>query len=327
LVVVDTEEEFDWNRDFSRDAVSVKALSRLDSLQRVFDEFEIRPVYVVDYPVVSQPGGGQALGPILEDGRAELGAHLHAWVNPPHEEPVNRRNSYQKNLDPRLELEKLRVLKASIDETFDTKVVVHKAGRYGIGVNTPVSLAELGFEIDISYVPGYDYSADGGPDFRDVNSELFRFGPANSLLGIPNTAAFIGRLSNLGPALYSSRHQSVRAVSLLSRALSRGKLLERIMLSPEGHALDKLIRLTQVLRSNGTSVFTFSLHSPTAMPGGTPYASSENDVLKFLEKCRRYFDYFLNNLGGQTLMPSALKAALAGASTPCNSSKLGKADS
>ena len=310
VVVVDTEEEFDWYGEFRRESTSIKAVHHIDLLQQVFDEFAIRPVYVMDYPIASQADGVQAFKPILDDGRAEIGAHLHAWVTPPYIEKVGRRNSYQKNLPPDVESDKLRVLKAVIEDSFSTAVTVHKAGRYGIGESTPATLLELGFDIDISVVPGFDYSADGGPDFSELGSSVFRFGPENRLLGIPNTGAFIGKLASHGPALYRADRQSKRHNMFLSRLLSRSRLVERIMLSPEGHTISKLIRLTEALRAMGESVFTFSLHSPTVMPGGTPYASSKKDVDDFLDKCRRYFDYFINELGGRNLTPTALKSAV-----------------
>ena len=80
------------------------------------------------------------------------------------------------------------------------------------------------------------------------------------------------------------------------------------MLSPEGHTLEKMIRLTKVLQSLGSSVFTLSLHSPTVMAGGTPYATTGREVAAFLDKCKQYFDFFFNELGGRTLLPSELKA-------------------
>jgi hypothetical protein len=102
-VVVDTEEEFDWSADFSRNNVAVGHLQQIERLQHVFDEFGIRPVYVVDYPVAAQDEGALPLRAIADSGRAEIGAHLHPWVTPPFEEAVNARNSYPGNLPRELE--------------------------------------------------------------------------------------------------------------------------------------------------------------------------------------------------------------------------------
>ena len=50
MVVVDTEEEFDWSAPFDRGSTSVTAMREVWRLQAVFDEFDIVPVYVIDYP-------------------------------------------------------------------------------------------------------------------------------------------------------------------------------------------------------------------------------------------------------------------------------------
>ena len=105
---------------------------RIDRAQRVFDEFGIVPNYVVDYPIATQE---EAFGPLkvyADAGRALIGAHLHPWVSPPHEEEVNGIGSG--NL-PRALQEKLRVLTERIADAFGARLT-YPAGRYGFGPNT-----------------------------------------------------------------------------------------------------------------------------------------------------------------------------------------------
>src|SRR5262249_25229080 len=90
VAVVDTQEEFDWSEPFWRERISVKAMRRIESAQRIFDRYLITPVYVIDYPVVSQPDGYRPIQEIHSAGRCSVGAHLHPWVNPPFEEEVTR---------------------------------------------------------------------------------------------------------------------------------------------------------------------------------------------------------------------------------------------
>ena len=90
IVVIDTEEEFDWSQSFSRTNTSVQSMKWIDRVQTIFDSYGITPVYVIDYPIASQPDGYQPLKDIHADGRCIIGAHLHPWVNPPFSEVVNR---------------------------------------------------------------------------------------------------------------------------------------------------------------------------------------------------------------------------------------------
>ena len=153
LVVIDTEEEFDWSAGYSRANTAVSSMRHLERIQRIFDEYGILPTYVIDYPVASQPDGYRILQHIHADKRCVIGAHLHPWVNPPFQEPVNTRNSFPGNLPRELERDKLRALGEVIGDKFGAPPVIYKAGRYGIGPNTEGILEELGYEADLSVCP------------------------------------------------------------------------------------------------------------------------------------------------------------------------------
>ena len=56
IVVIDTEEDFDWSLGFSRQNTSVRSIRSLEKIQDL-EEYQILPVYVVDYPVAFQSDG------------------------------------------------------------------------------------------------------------------------------------------------------------------------------------------------------------------------------------------------------------------------------
>lgn len=156
VVVIDTEEAFDWSRGRSRSNTAVQALRWIGRIQDIFDEYHITPVYVIDYPVASQADGYQPLQEIHSGGRCLIGAHLHPWVNPPYEEPVNAYNSFPGNLPRHLEAAKLQILGDCIGEQFGSCPVIYKAGRYGCGPHTADILEEQGYEVDLSVTPCLD---------------------------------------------------------------------------------------------------------------------------------------------------------------------------
>ena len=75
-------------------------------------------------------------------------------------------------------------------------------------------------------------------------------------------------------------------------------------------------RLTLALMADGLRVFVFSFHSPSVMPGGTPYVRNDGERERFLEKCRCYFDFFLRGLNGTKMTPLELKNQLASTTSP-----------
>lgn len=310
LVVIDTEEEFDWAAPFSRQSVQTSAMREISRGQDLFDRFGIRPTYAIDYPIAADPECVDTLRGYSDSGRASIGLHLHSWVNPPYKEELSPRNSYQGNLPSDLEFEKLDALLAKVKSAFDHQPIIHKAGRYGLGENSHFNLERLGIEIDLSLAPAFDFRQDGGPDYRHYSARPQHLGGSQSLIELPCTAGFIGPLRALGPAIYAVGAMRSASGRVLAGLLSKTRCLERIMLSPEGHSLAKLKRLTRSLLRRGHRAFTFSFHSPTLKPGCTPYTRSPQDVDQFMVKCEGYFDFFLNELQGQATTPVELRTRL-----------------
>ena len=315
-VVIHTEEEFDWGKAHDRNATTVRHMRHIHRAQSVFDEFGIVPNYVIDYPIATQEEAYGPLRSFADAGRALIGAHLHPWVSPPHTEELTPRNSYPGNLPPALEREKLALLTERIAAAFGTPPVTYLAGRYGFGPHTGEILEDLGYEVDISPAVPIDYRSDGGPDYSAWTSHPYWFGTRRHLLGLPGTGGYIGRLRAGGTALYRAlMHPALRKMRV-SGAAARLRFLERVRLSPEDYSEPEMRRLTKALLGDGIRVFVFSFHSPSVMPGGTPYVRNEAELERFLGKCRAFFAFFLGSLGGTAMTPLQVKRYLQSASPP-----------
>lgn len=302
VVVVDTEEEFDWSKGFSRENTAVESMRWINRVQAIFDQYRIKPVYVIDYPIASQPDGYRPLQEFYHTGRCLIGAHLHPWVNPPFEEPINAHNSFPGNLPRSLEAAKLQILGDHIGEQFGARPTIYKAGRYGVGRHTAEILEEQTYEVDLSVSPGMDYSAEGGPDFTHYSAWPYWFGKRRRLLELPLTVGFTGAMRAWGTTLHgiTSRFHGVRLLARLG-------LFERTRLSPEGHPSPQLIKLVRELHRDGLRIYSFAFHSPSVEPGHTPYITSQNDLEKFIANCHRFFDFFMGELAGQPTTPLELK--------------------
>lgn len=303
LVVIDTEEEFDWSLPHARENTAVSSVAAQGLAQEVFSDHGIIPTYVVDYPVAATPSAVSVLKAYADRGECLIGAHLHPWVNPPDVEQVNAHNSYPGNLPHDLERAKLEVLTAKITESFGSRPLVYKAGRYGVGPGTARILKDLGYLIDVSVVPFTNFDDDGGPDFSRAGFEPAWFGEGGELLEIPLSVGFYGALRGLGPALFPKVSRRAGMRMRLPGILARSGLLERIRLTPEGVDLAANIRLARSLHEQGCRVFSFTYHSPSLVPGMTPYVASEAQLESFIATMDRFFSFFREELGGRPSIP------------------------
>ncbi len=309
--VIDTEESFDWSAPFSRDRHDVRALRELPRLVRRLERWRIVPTCVATFPVVSGAEGRAILGELGASRTIAIGAHLHAWVTPPFEEPLTPATSYAGNLPPELEAAKLAVLSDRIGEAFGIAPRVYKAGRYGLGPASAATLERLGYRADLSGYPKRDLRADGGPDYRAMPDRPFRFGPGRRLLELPMSCGHVGLL---GPFPEVARILDQRALARLRLAgvFARTRLLERVTLTPEGFTLDEQRRLVRALVARGHRVLCLSLHSPSLAPGNTPYAADAAACAALVERLEGVLELVLGELGGEPTTAEALLELLEG---------------
>lgn len=308
--IVDAEEAFDWRRPFSRSATDVRSMAYQHLAHRVFDRHGVIPTYMVDYPVASQEDGRKPLLELFGEGRCDIGAQLHPWVTPPFVEDVTTYNSYPGNLPTWVELAKLDSLTKKIEENFNIRPRIYRAGRYGVGPRTGDILRYLGYEADTSVMPGWDFGHREGPDFSAASATPYWIDAARSLLEIPCSSAVIGRLAP-GPlwarrGVFSQFSERLGVPSLMAHL----GLAERIKLTPEGMPLPAAKRLVRDMRSRGCSVFVLTYHTPSLVPGNTPYVQTPDDLRRFLAWLEEFYDFFTSEIGGRCVRWQDIRASV-----------------
>jgi hypothetical protein len=297
LIVGDAEEEFDWGAPLSRDSTSTEAFTRLPEANRRFVARGVVPTYVVDHPVVANPRSADALAAMHQAGECDTGTHLHPWVSPPHAEDVTPFNSFAGNLPVELEEQKLRILTERIAEVVGTRPMVYRAGRYGIGEHSASVLRGLGYRLDLSVRARFDYSSEGGPDF--THYPIWPYWVRRDLLEVPLTTCLAGPLGRW-PGLARS--------AALRGPFARSGLLNRIPLTPEGVPLAEAKDAIARLLDSDHRLFSLSFHTPTVVPGHTPYVRDEADLRTFWSWWDGVLDLFARH-GVAAARPAEILAA------------------
>jgi hypothetical protein len=306
VVTVDTEEEFDWSGPFTRDQHGTTHTAAVPRFQSLCDDNGVQPCYLVDYPITDDAQAVELYAGYAADNRAEIGVQLHPWVNPPFVEQVTVHNSYACNLPPELERQKLTNLHKAIVSRMGVRPDAYRAGRYGAGPETPNILADLNIAIDSSARARFDYSAHGGPDYSRHSLQPYWL-VENKVLEVPLTTVFAGALRGAGDAIFSRWFASDTARSVLART----KIVERIALTPEGIPLNKALQAIDIALEQGLKILNLSFHSPSLVPGHTPYVRTEDDLKSFYAWWHAVFAH-LNNHGVQPTTMAEIKAAAFG---------------
>lgn len=295
LVFVDVEEEFDWAAPPDRTRRATTAMRAFPAAHRRFADREVPLACMVDHPIATDPSAAAILRDVLTDGRSAVGAQLHAWVTPPHEEALTPANSFPGNLPEALEAAKIDALTAAIEAGIGVRPSAYRAGRYGIGPRTLRLLRERGYRIDSSMRARYAYAGEGGPDFAAIGPHAFR---REGMVELPLTTVFTGALRRRGAGLYGK----LGTVPKARGAAARLGLLSRVALTPEGMPLADALAAIDAGLDEGVGLLSLSFHSPSLVPGFTPYTRDAADLAGFW----RWWDAVLDRLAALGIVPTTL---------------------
>jgi hypothetical protein len=305
-VVVDTEEEFDWDAPFDRGNTQTQSIQGQRLAHDVFDPLGIKPAYVMDQAIVEDNCACLFFEELANEGRCEIGAHLHAWLTPPFEEEVNNANSFQCNLPYELEKKKMEFLRNSICERFGSKPTIFKAGRYGVGPHSYAIMNALDFKIDCSVLPYTSYHQSRGPNFYGLPKQPFWVDDSMSLLAFPLTRGFTGFGASLGPTLKGVFDQKLCKILKIPALFSRANIVRRVTLTPEGVSAAHQKKLLKRLYDNGDRYFSLAYHSSSLGIGHTPYVQSRQELHALLANLQEVLVFFQQELGGKFMSLSSV---------------------
>jgi len=315
-VLVDAEEDFDWQAPVRGVAHTVDCMRQLGAFQRIVTDAGAVPTYMLTYPVLQDIGIVQDLRRLLARGACRVGIHLHPWVTPPFHEAPELRYSFAGNLPAALEERKLLALMRLFRIAFGHFPTIYRAGRYGLGPNTPGLLEKHGFDVDTSLAPCSSFAGDGGPDFSGNDYGTFWFGRSRRLLELPLCRGIAGWGGK--PARFTYRWLAAaeppRGTALrqyLPGLMARTRCAERITLSPEGGDASAAARLMSDLLRRQRNVVTLSLHSSSFRVGQNPYVRTQADLHAFYDRLAAMLDTLKTRCGMRFVAATELPGMLA----------------
>lgn len=302
LVTIDTEE--DWPRPGSDNIPGVDNIYKIPELQeKVFDEFGVRPVYLLTHSVATDPRSVSVIGEISAGGKCEIGAHLHHWHMPPYTGEDLFKKLPQFKLPAEIEKRRIRCLTRTIEAAFKIRPVTFRAGRWGADGETIKILADLGYMTDLSVTPLVDNSNHQGADFFYANftpyfpsyeNILLRYnGSDPRILEIPVTYGFSNKDFEKIRKVYRMLLRTPGFLRLIGIA-SRLNIVKTIKLSPEKSDFSEMKTLVDMCIERGQDVLHLTFHSSINSVGSSPYSltATERDVR--IDALYKILDYLVN---------------------------------
>jgi hypothetical protein len=301
IITIDAEED-GWG-DYHREGDSVDNISGIPRLQALFDRYGAKPTYLVNWPVVMDRRACRIIKNIHAAGGCEIGSHCHPWNTPPFEEDISGINSMMCNLPPKLVKAKVANLVAATEEMLHVRPTSFRAGRWGFGRYVAEALIEQGYVVDSSVSPTVDWRSEFGPDYSRAPDRPYRFAPerilipdaSGPLLEVPASMGFFQKRCAIPQKLLQVLTTPVLRRLHLIGFLERLGLVNFRWLSPESSSAADMITLSRALISKGSTVLNLSFHSPTLLPGKSPYVRSQHDLDHFLNCIEAILAFAVDN--------------------------------
>jgi peptidoglycan/xylan/chitin deacetylase (PgdA/CDA1 family) len=296
IVTIDTEED-NWG-EYNHSEYSLSNIERIPYLQELFDEFDIKPTYLITYPVATNERYISILKKIMDEGKCEIGAHCHPWNTPPFEEKASKINSMLNNLPAELQYNKIKTLHEVIRVNFGVSPVSFRGGRWGFNRDTALIIQKLGYKVDSSITPFTSWICEYGPDFSDITprpyriflDNIFENSKKGSLIEVPVTIGYLQKnfdFANRTFKIIKKVNNKLRLIGILRKL----RILNKIWLSPELSSSSEMINLTKVMIDKKFTFLNMAFHSNSLIEGQNIFAKSKDDVNEIINRIRNFLSF------------------------------------
>lgn len=300
IVTIDTEED-NWG-SYRSTGMTLENITRIPVLQQLFDDYQVKPTYLITYTVATDARSVAILKPILDQERCEIGTHCHPWSTPPFDlfnGESSRRDSMLCNLPFDVQFSKISELHGTIRKNFGIEPASFRSGRWGYNQDVARCLHKLGYRVDTSILPYTDWSYDYGPNYAYISPKPYRFFPETAfeesvdgpLLEIPATIGYLQRDFELCNRFYQRFLRKPLCKLRLAGILHQLGFLNNVWLSPEECGSTEMINLARRMKKNGYPFINFFFHSPTLKAGLTPFVKTKEDEQRFLDRIEAFISF------------------------------------
>lgn len=274
IITIDTEGDNLWEWKEGT-AIGTQNAIFLPRFQNLCNQYGFKPTWFTNWEMANDDKFVRFASDNLEQGRCEVGMHLHAWNTPPEYDLPKAGNAglpYLIEYPVDIMRKKVETMTRLIEEKFGIKPVTHRAGRWAMNEDYFQILHEYGYIADASITPYVDWVTSigrtpgfSGPDYSEEKDEI---SIRNGIIEIPVTT------------LWSKENNRV------------------LWLRPNRRNLDEMLYLIDQKVNSDSDYLMFMLHSSEMMPGGSPTFKYEGGIERLYEHLEIIFKEISKNYIG-----------------------------
>lgn len=303
IITIDTEGDNLWE---NHNLISTKNTHYLPRFQALCEKYAFKPVYLTNYEMAVDDDYVAFARDVIARGTGEVGMHLHAWNSPPLDPLTDddwRYKPYLIEYPAGLIRSKVEFMTRLLEDTFQTKMLSHRAGRWAFNEYYAALLIEFGYAVDCSVTPKVNWQfspgnpeGKGGTNYRDFPSHAYFMDEKNiaragtsSLLEVPMTIQY--KHSGLMNSLKSG----------YDRLRGKRRSPSVNWLRPSGGNVENMKRVVRQSLDEGHDYVEFMLHSSEFMPGGSPTFATEQHIERLYQDLEQLFSWLSERTVGKTL--------------------------
>lgn len=288
IITIDTEGDGQWNPDATCSTKNARFLPRFQELS---EKYGFAPTWLTNYEMVQDDFYVEYMRDCIKRQTCEIGMHLHAWNNPPEFslQKVNNQRDYLFEYPTDIMDQKIKALTAMLEDTFGTKMLSHRSGRWSTDERYFKLLHKYGYKVDCSVTPFVDWSScvgstgKTGTDYSTYPTQPYYI--YKDLLEVP---------VSIRPLKYFAADSICSVKSLLHEmkwCVHKRNAWIRPSKNPSFLVMKKVLDAVK----QDSDYAMFMLHSSEMMPGGSPSFSDENSIEKLYDSIEKLFAYAKEN--------------------------------
>ncbi|MGI9492331.1 MAG: deacetylase, partial [Geminicoccaceae bacterium] len=204
--------------------------------------------------------------------------------------------------------QKIDVMTKLLEDTFDTDMVSHRAGRWSLDERYVRILLEHGYRVDCSITPHVSWTSRMGNPAGHGGSN-YRSCPETPYFTDPNDPKRQGH-SAMREVPMTIKRRGGRFGRLVDDHTADRSLMRRVVqkicplvswLRPDGRNGSDMLGLLDQILADGTGHAEFMLHSSEFMPGGSPTFRDQASIEKLYDDMTGLFEAAKDRFAGATL--------------------------